>query len=136
MNGTNYDEARNIIAFVLGKPDYDMTLKDWNVAYERITEEFYNDIQTKDPVLVEEKYGYLTEDIGAVIESIRGKDNEQYQRRDTLTNRKVLQMEATEVDTKYFSAAEKDALQQSLSCCNTFCLLPASSFFIPYPFAS
>lgn len=113
-NSENFSESRDVVAVYLNKTAYDMTKADWNKAYMLLAEERYDAIQTMPVLAVEQRYSYLTRDISALILQIRpdAYDVEQYQQRtDTLTDREVLELAASEVEVSDLTDGERDALR-------------------------
>ncbi len=107
----NYDEIRHFLASVMEKPAHDMTLADREAAKELVAKKLYSDITNRNNSrpLLERKWSMFGS-IAPIIEAIYGENVQFQQRTDTLTDREVLAMAASQVKVDDLTAAEKDAL--------------------------
>ena len=115
----NYEEIRYYLAALLEKPVYDMTLADKDAAKELLAKMLYSDITNRNNSrpLLENRWSILG-NIAPIIEAIYGENVQFQQRTNTLTDREVLELAASQVKVSDMTAAEKDALdifQQRLS---------------------
>ena len=106
-----YEEMRAYRAAVLNKPVIDMTLADKQAADEIIAKEMYSEIidRNNSRASMEVQWS-LFGDISPIVEAIYGENVQFQQRTDTLTDRDVLMLAASEVNTGNWSDAEKYAL--------------------------
>lgn len=96
----NYDEIRMILASSIGKTVADMNLRDKQMAIEDLTRTLYENITDSDSKrpLLEQKWKFLG-NIKPIIEAVYGDDVQFQQRTNTLTNREVLVLAASELQT-------------------------------------
>ena len=108
---SNYTEIRSYLAETIGKPVTDMNLRDKEAAIENLAQTLYEsitDLNNSRPY-VEMRWSFLG-NIRPIIEAIYGENVQFQQRTDTLTDREVLAMAASQVKVSDLTAAEKDAL--------------------------
>ena len=107
----NYDEIRQYLAHIIDKPVADMNLHDKQAAIEMLAQELYRSITDLNNSLpyVEMRWSFLG-NIRPIIEAIYGENVQLQQRTDTLTDREVLALAASQVKVTDLTAAEKDAL--------------------------
>ena len=108
---SNYTEIRSYLAETIGKPVTDMNLRDKEAAIENLAQTLYEsitDLNNSRPY-VEMRWSFLG-NIRPIIEAIYGENVQFQQRTDTLTDREVLAMAASQVKVSDLTTAEKDAL--------------------------
>ena len=111
INSSNYTEIRHYLAMTIGKPVTDMNLYDKQTAIEKLAQDIYEsitDLNNSRPY-VEMRWSFLG-NVSPIIEAIYGENVQFQQRTNTLTDREVLAMAASEVNVDDLTAAEKDAL--------------------------
>ena len=115
----NYDEIRHVLAATINKPVTEMNLRDKQAAVEKLAQKLYEnitDLNNSRPY-VEQRWSFLG-NVRPIIEAIYGENVQFQQRTNTLTDREVLALAASQVKVSDMTAAEKDALdifQQRLS---------------------
>ena len=110
-NSDNYTEIRHYLAATVGKPVTEMNLRDKQSAIEMLAQDLYESItdMNNSRPYVEQRWSFLG-NVRPIIEAIYGENVQFQQRTDTLTDREVLAMAASQVKVDDMSAAEKDAL--------------------------
>ena len=111
INSSNYAEIRYYLAATIGKPVTDMNLRDKQTAVEKLAQNLYEsitDLNNSRPLL--ENRWSLLGNITPIIESIYGENVQFQQRTNTLTDREVLTLAASQVKVSDLTDAEKDAL--------------------------
>ena len=110
-NSGNYTEIRHYLAATIGKPVTEMNLRDKQSAIEMLAQDLYESItdMNNSRPYVEQRWSFLG-NVRPIIEAIYGENVQFQQRTDTLTDREVLAMAASQVKVDDLTAAEKDAL--------------------------
>ena len=110
-NSANYTEIRHYLAATIGKPVTEMNLRDKQSAIEMLAQDLYESItdMNNPRPYVEQRWSFLG-NVRPIIEAIYGENVQFQQRTDTLTDREVLAMAASQVKVDDMTAAEKDAL--------------------------
>ena len=118
-SSSNYDEIRAYLAMTVKKSVTEMNLADKQSAVEKLAQDLYESITdtNNSRPYVEQKWSFIG-NVRPIIEAIYGENVQFQQRTDTLTDREVLALAASQVKVSDMTAAEKDALdifQQRLS---------------------
>ena len=118
-SSSNYSEIRMYLASSIEKPVADMNLYDKQAAIEKLAQDLYGSITNlnNSRPFVEQRWSFLG-NVRPIIEAIYGENVQFQQRTDTLTDREVLALAASEVRVDDLTEAEKSALdifQQRLS---------------------
>ena len=110
-NSANYTEIRHYLAATIGKPVTEMNLRDKQSAIEMLAQDLYESITDMDNSrpYVEQRWSFLG-NVRPIIEAIYGENVQFQQRTDTLTDREVLAIAASQVKVTDLTTAEKDAL--------------------------
>ena len=110
-NSDNYTEIRHYLAATIGKPVTEMNLRDKQSAMEMLAQDLYESITDLDNSrpYVEQRWSFLG-NVRPIIEAIYGENVQFQQRTDTLTDREVLALAASQVKVSDLTTAEKDAL--------------------------
>ena len=107
----NYNEIRLYLASVIKKPVTEMNLHDKQVAIEKLAQDLYESItdMSNSRPFVEQRWSFLG-NVRPIIEAIYGENVQFQQRTNTLTDREVLALAASEVRVDDLTTDEKAAL--------------------------